>query len=1040
MLRTSRNTVAVFAALAVVLAGASRVRAQSATAALSGTVADESGAVVRDVVITLVNVDTGARRGARSGDQGYFSVPLLDPGRYTMTAALPGFATAEITNLVLNVNDRIALQVVLKVAALGENVRVEAPAVRASTSPAVATVIDRGFVSSMPLNGRNLQALVALAPGVVVTPASNSLPGQFSVNGQRTDANYFTIDGVSANFGISNNVANYQGLAGAQPALTASGGTASLVSIDALEEFKIQTSSYAPEFGRSPGAQVQLITRSGSNNVSGSAFENFRSDRLDANDWFANARGLAKAALSQHNFGVTVGGPAVRDSLFFFGSYEGLRLTLPQVAQGWVPSMRVRAQSPEPFRSLANGFPVPNGSDETNVLTGEPTGFAQFTSNHSDRARLGAVSVRADWRPKPGSSLFTRVHHAPSSTNTRAGASSVVSTTDQNTDMSTIGVNTVIGSRLVNELRANYSRQTSASTLGLDDWSGAIVPDRSLLFPPSSNPSGANLLFFFNGHNVQLAAGASSTNLQHQVNVTDSLGLQTGRHAWKFGADYRRLTPTRGPTDYQLTLYVLSRADAERGNITSTFRTSQAQSRPLFRNLSLFAQDTWSLGPRATTTYGLRWELNAPGGEQAGDEALTITGTDAPATFRLAPRGTPLYQVSYSNLAPRLGIAYRLHNADRRASTLRAGGGLFYDTGGNDLARGYGGYPFKIEASGAGGLLPLSAASVARPVLPAIVGPPIAGTIYAYADDFRTPRTWQWNGALEQELGGSQTVTVTYVGARGIHLVRQETRSRPTPDFLGSVNIIRSDATSRYDALQIEYNKRLSHGVQAFAGYTLAEAIDEVSDSFSYVKLRGPADFDVRHTFNTAVSWTPLAVGTGWARWYGGWSFDTIIRARSAPPISVFSSQFVTLDGQSQDVRPNVRAGVPLYLDDPTVPGGRRFNNNVDPLFPGCVGALCVPPAGTQGNLGRNVFRGFAAQQIDLAVRRTVPVGRFRAKLSVEAFNVFNHPNFGAVTGSVTSSSFGVATAMLGRSLGGLSPLYQIGGPRSVQLAARLEY
>ncbi len=189
-----------------------------------------------------------------------------------------------------------------------------------SRSGAVSTVIDRQFVENLPLNGRSVQTLIALTPGVVVTPSTYNDQGQFSVNGQRADANYFTVDGASANFGVTGYFPMMQTASGALPALSASGGTNSLVSVDAMEEFRVQTSTFAPEFGRTPGAQLSIVTRSGTNAMHGSLFEHFRDDALDAKDWFVNAKGLPKPQEHQHDFGGVAGGPLVKNKTFSFGS------------------------------------------------------------------------------------------------------------------------------------------------------------------------------------------------------------------------------------------------------------------------------------------------------------------------------------------------------------------------------------------------------------------------------------------------------------------------------------------------------------------------------------------------------------------------------------------------------------------------------------------------------------------------------------------------------------------------------------------------
>ncbi|PWT83468.1 MAG: TonB-dependent receptor, partial [Acidobacteria bacterium] len=286
------------------------LRAQSATATLSGTIMDQNGAVIPNVNVVVINIAQGFQRSTTTNESGIFFVPLLPPGTYVVKAEHEGFTPTEVRDVALNVNDQVSIKILLKVGSLqGQTVDVIDTPTLINESPAVSTVVDRQFVGNLPMNGRSFQALINLTPGVVLTKASVVEQGQFSVNGQRADSNYFTIDGASANIGISTTTALSQSGGGALPGVSATGGFNNLVSIDALQEFKIQTSTYAPEFGRSPGAQVSIITRSGTNDFRGSVFEYFRNDVLDATDWFTNSRGQKKPPLRQNDFGFVFGGP-----------------------------------------------------------------------------------------------------------------------------------------------------------------------------------------------------------------------------------------------------------------------------------------------------------------------------------------------------------------------------------------------------------------------------------------------------------------------------------------------------------------------------------------------------------------------------------------------------------------------------------------------------------------------------------------------------------------------------------------------------------
>src|SRR6266536_1781442 len=269
------------------------VAAQSATATLSGSVVDANGAVIPGVQITIENNGTTFRREITTNDEGNFTIPLLQPGTYTILARREGFAPVRVTDVVLNVGDQKALQIQLKAGDVNATVTVDSNAETVRTDGSLGTLVDRQFVAPMPLNGRSLQALIQLTPGVVLTANTGGATSgaQFSVNGQRTTSNYFMVDGVSANTGINVSTFSFPGVSGSgqTAGTTALGGTNSLVSLDALQEFRIETSSYAAEFGRTPGGQISLVTRGGTNQFHGNVSYYFRNEALDANNWFANA-------------------------------------------------------------------------------------------------------------------------------------------------------------------------------------------------------------------------------------------------------------------------------------------------------------------------------------------------------------------------------------------------------------------------------------------------------------------------------------------------------------------------------------------------------------------------------------------------------------------------------------------------------------------------------------------------------------------------------------------------------------------------------
>jgi hypothetical protein len=319
---------------------------------LSGTIRDRSQAPIPAAAITARNETGGSERSTIASPEGVYSLPDLQPGIYTLELRANGFQVLRQTGVTLGVGQAAHLDFTLDLGSLQQSVTVNSEAALLQTDSAtIATTVDRQFIANLPLNGRSFQSLIELTPGVVATKATFGEQGQFSVNGQRANANYFTIDGVSANIGVSSGLTLVQSGSGSLPGLSATGGTNSLVSVDALEEFQVQTSGYTAEYGRMPGAQITILTRSGTNQLHGSLFDFFRNSALDASDWFANANRLPDSALRQNDFGGVLGGAIRRDKTFFFFSYEGLRLRQPQFAVTDVPSLQ--------FRKLAGSSVVP---------------------------------------------------------------------------------------------------------------------------------------------------------------------------------------------------------------------------------------------------------------------------------------------------------------------------------------------------------------------------------------------------------------------------------------------------------------------------------------------------------------------------------------------------------------------------------------------------------------------------------------------------------------------------------------------------------
>ncbi len=1026
---------------------------QTSTASLSGTVLDEQGGVLTGAKVTLADPERGRTRQAVTDAGGAFVFTQLAPSTYEMVVEQNGFARAKYAGLVMNGDDQRSVRVEMKVARREEAVTVssEAPLVR--EAPSVATSVDRKFIENQPLNGRSFQTLINLAPGVVLAPSSLVDAGQFSVNGQRTGTNYFTVDGVGANFGLPFATTPYEGAGGGTPSFSSQGSTSALASVDAVQEFTIQTSTYAPEYGRQPGAQVAIVTRSGTNALHGSAFEYLRNDKLDANSWFGNYNGLKRPALRQNDFGFTLGGPVLvpraydgRNRTFFFASYEGLRLIQPVISvPSRVPSMAARQNATGVLKSILEAYPLPVAEP----LAAFPNETPYITS-FSNPSRLNATSVRIDHAVNSKISLFGRYNYAPSENRERGrfATPSFVAVLPGHTETYTFGSTVMVSSRLNNDLRVNWSEARAAQVYEQDTFGGAKLLPRDAVFPSFARPETSLVYITIGGGDENtISPGVFSDNLQKQLNIVETLNWNAGSHSMKFGADVRRLAPSIGGRLYSKVLTIPTITQLVTG-IAPTAEVRQVETflEPRYLNSSAFFQDAWRVTPRLTLTYGLRWEANPAPGDANGNMALTVKGLSNPSTATLAPRGTKLYETTYANFAPRVGVAYQPFRD--HGTVIRAGFGSFYDLGyafaGTALTPGN--YPFSRSRI-------LSNASITdprlnEPVAPLVLSPPYP-RLFAYYDGYNLPYTLQYSFAIEQPFGNVNSLSVSYVGAAGRRLASAESL-RPqvlqNPQFT-RVDAVSNDGYSDYNSLQMQFKRRMARGVQALTSYTWGKSLDTASDeSNSNLQApqqrmaaglnRGPSSFDIRHGFTASLSYEiPAFTQNAMARAVlGGFALDSVVRARTASPITVATGRDPLGLGLTNVARPDLVPGVPLYLYGEGLPGGRRIN-------PAAFDGAAPLAQGRQGTLGRGTLRGFGMNQVDLSIRR-----RFRIHesvgldLRVDAFNLFNQANFANPTGVMTSANFGRATQILSTGLGGLNPLFQVGGPRSLQAALRLQF
>jgi hypothetical protein len=1065
--------------------------AQTTSATLAGRVTDESRAAISGATIEAIDTATNNSITATTNEDGRYIFTELRPGNYRLRVEQAGFQRAIKEDINLNVSARATQDFTLRVGEVSATVTVESsPTLIDRDTATVSTVVTRELVENIPLNGRSFQSLLELTPGVVLTSSSATNPGQFSVNGQRTNSNYFTLDGVSANAGTTPIATSSQQAAGTLPNTTVVGGFNNLASVDELQEFRVQTSTFAPEFGRTPGAQVSLVSRSGGNRVTGSIFNYVRNDIFDANTFFNNRSGIPRGKLRQNDFGFTVGGPMFlprfgeggphfydgRDKTFFFVSYEGLRLRQPVFRSANVPSLFARERAAalgltEIGRLLA-GFPLPNAQ----ATTTDPF-IGRFEQSLSNPVEVNSYGVRIDHNITSRLSLFGRYKYTPSS-NDQATTVFPNQTNyfDVTTRLFTTGATYAATSKLAFDARANYTDSSADFLFTGQEIGGAQLTDLSTFLPSFVGESNSSVSVQF-GSLINQTRGRSFGNGQRQLNLVGSTSIIAGNHQIKIGGDYRRLKPKVNARSFGFTYNFTSLSAAienaaTRGTALVSVQALAPAGQFTFENVSAFAQDTWRVTPRLTLTYGLRWDVNTP---PSSDSALpyAINGLDNLLTATLAPAGTKAFEASYNNFAPRIGAAYTV---DREGGlVVRGGFGVFNDLATGQATRGYTSFPFNsLTPSTRVAFAPGSAAlNAALQPAPFNTNSPYASEFYVYDQNIKLPVTWQYNLSVEKSLGAYQSVTVSYVGSKGRRLLFTEVLRNTVADavlpipakmFLNPIfgngisgsNLYITDnrGKSDYNALQVQFERRLSRGLQAIASYTFAKSNDNISSEIAAsagvfrVNLDAeyaPSDFDIRHAFTAAVTYRIPSIfkeGFGKAA-LGGFAVDAITRARSAPPFNAFVSYSNASAGVSFINRPDLNTNLPLYLEDENLPGGRRVN----------PAALTAAPVTRQGTLERNALRAFPLFQTDVALRREFKLSeRFRLQLRAEAFNVFNQANFAADsatlftvtrTGTTQNLTFGQSNAILANQLSGsagtgFNSLYSVGGARSMQFAVKI--
>ena len=1026
--------------------------AQTHRATVRGTIFDPNKAVIPGAEVKLINQDTKQERTLVSGSEGDYSIASLEPGPYQLQVVAPNFQEST-QDFVIQVNQELRVDVTLFIPLVTthQGMIIEPPNDLKHDSASLGTVIENRQVSGLPLDGRNFYELTLLVPGAApAAPGSaGSVRGDFafSVNGAREDSNNFLLDGV---YNLDPKLNTF----GVRPP------------VDAIREFEMLTSSYDASFGRNPGAQVNVVLKSGTNELHGSLFEFHRNGALDARNFFAPSS-EPKPKYLRNQFGGSIGGPIRKDRTFIFGDYEGTRSREGITRITNVPTLRERqgdfSQSLfgfpiDPFtgmafpggvidplrihpvgRAIAALYPLPNRN--------EP--FRNFVSSPTQRDDNDSFDVRVDQRVTDRADLTFRYSFGDrnlfepfTGTNLSLvpGFGDSVKRRSQNA-MAAFTV--VLTPNLVNETRAAFSRVAASVTQEASHLNSELG-----LPTISPNPRDAGLSFITltgfsplgdEGNNPQ----KSVTNVYQVINTSS---YSRGRHLIKFGGDIRfaqqnafRDVESRGRLTFspfgQVTFNALGDLLLGFPFITSVARVDNPQQLRT-ESYNVFFNDSFRVSSRLTLNAGLRYEFNSPPVD--AEDRANVYDPASRSLVAVGTNGVPRsgVEADKNNFAPRVGLAWTIGSEAK--TVVRAGYGIYYDQ--SALAPGealYFNSPYfdnNLYFSLPG--LPLTLSDP----FPAFFPLPLPDSALAIQRDLSTAYMQHWNLNVQRELGRNSVLEVAYVGSKGTKLLTARDINQPQPSILppglpfvprpdprfDDINLLESRANSNYHSLQTRLQQRLTRGLAALVSYTWAKSIDDASNFFSSAgdpnfpqnsynvrAERGRSNFDVRHRLSISYSYDlPFGRGqryladSGWASTLlSGWQTFGVITWQSGRPFTVALLSEFDNSGTGRSI---LGFGA---NDRPNVVGNPNLSSrSPDGWFN--TAAFALPAQGTFGNAGRNILDGPGYQSVNASlVKNTNLTESVKLQFRAEVFNFFNHPNFNLPDNFFGSPTFGKITS-----------------------------
>jgi len=929
------------------------LQAQVDRAALSGTVTDASGSIIRNAVVVAESEANGFRREVLTNNQGVYQILGVPVGVYTVSIRMAGFSSVTFDNVALAVGQARVLDAQLAVGAVTQAVEVSAAATPLEqTSAEIGTAVAEQQIKSIPLNGRHWAALMMLAPGAVNVGEGNQNSIRFF--GRPRDDNNWTLDGVDAT-GIKDP--------------RQEGNMRLVVSTDSIAEFRVNSLPFTAESGVGGGAQINLVTKTGTNEFRGSVFEFLRNSALDARRPFDGAN---PPPFRLNQFGGNLGGPIIKNRTFFFANYEGLlqRLSITR-ADGLVPSAAFRQRAPQALQALINAYPVGNAPGPNANVDRLLAATPEVRDEHSGM-------VRVDQRINEKHSLFFRA----------AISDALISS---------------IRNGLL-ETRDSYIRPSNVTAQWQQVWTPTVINEAKLGFNRSALtrydvgliPEGVSIPGFTSTQPTTYIIEKPSA-----YSIVDNLAWIKGRHTLKLGGEIRRIHLNVG--NGAATSVTFASQDAFLANrldrVSVGGRLDTVGVRRTFH--SLYFQDEVRLNSELTINLGLRYEQYTVSEEVAGRGRVF----DVVRCQGFCPSGTPWFFPDNDNIAPRVSLAWAPRALGGK-TVLRTGYGRYFGPGQND------------DVTAAIDSLPESFSLTAADA-PGLTYPPTpflgqlrsqGQTPRSVQRDRKEPESHQWTLSVQRELPLSMVAQVAYVGNVGrnqltrtyVNTLDPVTRRRPLSAF-GQVDEKRFDGVTNFHGLQSSLQRSFTRGLLFQAQYLWGKAISDNAGSGEGGQIqditcracdRGPADYDIRQTF-TANSVYQLP----WARnrWFGGWDLSGLFTARTGRAFSVTVNRAAANvpSGQTQNQRANYVGGNP-YRENPT-PGAW--------LNPA---AFAAPANGTYGNSGRNAFRGPGLWQFDFGLAKRFRVAeRMGLDFRFEAFNLFNRAQYGEPVANISNSTFG---------------------------------